>query len=58
MKTAGRKPVRDMLVFQYLFPTSVLFPIDGDFKQLRFLPQLEQPTGNGFWDVLIGATLT
>jgi hypothetical protein len=41
-----------------VLPTSLSFPIDGDAKQLRFPPQLEQPTGNEFWDVLIGATLT
>ena len=32
------KPVRDQLVFQYLLPTSLLFPIDGDMKHPRFLP--------------------
>jgi hypothetical protein len=51
------KPIRDMLVFQYLLPTSLLFPIDGDAKHPRFLPQLE-PTGDPHWDALIGATLT
>ena len=54
---AADKPVRDMLVYQYLLPTSLLFPIDGDAKNPRFLPQLE-PTGNEMWDALIGATLT
>jgi len=54
---AAGKPVRDMLVFQYLLPTSLLFPIDGDAKQPRFLPQLEA-TGDEFWDALIGATFT
>lgn len=54
---AAGKPVRDMLVFQYLLPTSLLFPIDGDAKQPRFFPQLNA-TGNESWDALIGATLT
>lgn len=54
---AAGKPVRDMLVYQYLLPTSLLFPIDGDAKNPRFLPQLE-PTGDEIWDALIGATLT
>jgi hypothetical protein len=51
------KPVRDMLVYQYLLPTSFLFPIDGDSKHPRFFPQLE-PTGDDFWDALIGARFT
>jgi hypothetical protein len=51
------KPVRDMLVFQYLIPTSLLFPIDGDAKHPRFIPQLE-PTGDDHWDALIGARFT
>jgi len=51
------KPVRDMLVFQYLLPTSLLFPIDGDTRHPRFLPQLE-PRGEAEWDALIGATHT
>jgi len=54
---AAGKPVRDMLVFQYLLPTSLLFPIDGDSKQPRFIPQLEA-RGNEFWDALIGAVHT
>ena len=55
-RTAG-KPVRDMLVFQYLLPTSLLFPIDGDAKHPQFLPQLKA-TGNESWDALIGASFT
>lgn len=51
------KPIRDMLVYQYLLPTSLLFPVAGDSKHPRFLPQLE-PTGDTQWDALIGATLT
>ena len=51
------KPVRDQLVFQYLLPTSLLFPIDGDAKHPRFLPQLDA-TGDEHWDALIGAQLT
>ena len=54
---APGKPLRDMLVYQYLLPTSLLFPIDGDAKHPRFLPQLT-PTGDPSWDALIGATLT
>jgi hypothetical protein len=49
--------VRSMLVYQYLLPTSLLFPIDGDSKHPRFLPQLE-PRGDDEWDALIGARLT
>lgn len=51
---APGKPLRDMLVYQYLLPTSLLFPIDGDGKQPRFFPQLEA-TGDETWDALIGA---
>jgi hypothetical protein len=47
------KPVRDQLVFQYLLPTSVLFPIDGDAKHPCFLPQVKA-TGDECWDALIG----
>lgn len=54
---AAGKPVRDMLVYQYLLPTSLLFPIDGDSKHPQFLPQLNA-MGDEFWDALIGATLT
>lgn len=51
------KPIRDMLVAQYLLPTSGLFPIAGDTKHPNFLPTLT-PTGDVHWDALIGATLT
>jgi len=51
------KPVRDQLVFQYLLPTSLLFPIDGDATHPRFLPQLDA-TGDEHWDALIGARFT
>ena len=54
---AAGKPLRDMLVYQYLLPTSLLFPIDGDAKHPKFFPQLNA-TGNELWDALIGATLT
>ena len=54
---AAGKPVRDMLVFQYLLPTSLLFPIDGDAKHPRFFPQLNA-TGNELWDAMIGASFT
>ena len=49
--------VRSMLVYQYLLPTSLLFPIDGDSKHPRFLPQLE-PHDDDEWDALIGARFT
>ncbi|HEY1707878.1 MAG TPA: hypothetical protein VGG10_06400 [Rhizomicrobium sp.] len=51
------KPVRDMLVAQYLLPTSFLFPIDGDGPMPRFLPALEA-NGDDMWDALIGAKWT
>jgi hypothetical protein len=51
------KPVRDQLVFQYLLPTSLLFPVDGDAKHPRFLPQLDA-TDDAHWDALIGARFT
>lgn len=54
---APGKPVRYTLVFQYLLPTSFLFPIDGDAEHPRFLPNLE-PTGDDQWDALIGARFT
>jgi len=49
--------VRSMLVYQYLLPTSLLFPIGGDSKHPRFLPQLEA-RGDDEWDALIGAKFT
>lgn len=51
------KPVRYTLVFQYLQPTSFLFPIDGDCEHPRHLPNL-QPSGDDHWDALIGARFT
>jgi hypothetical protein len=54
---AAGQPFRDMLVFQYLLPTSLLFPIDGDAKQPRFMPQLEA-RGDDEWDALIGLKWT
>ena len=54
---APGKPLRDMLVYQYLLPTSLLFPIDDDGKHPRFFPQLA-PTDDPTWNALIGATLT
>jgi hypothetical protein len=51
------KPVRYTLVFQYLLPTSFLFPIDGDCLPPGHLPNLE-PTGDDHWDALIGARFT
>jgi hypothetical protein len=54
---AADQPARLMLVFQYLLPTSFLFPIDGDCLAPRFLPNLE-PSGDDEWDALIGARFT
>lgn len=54
---AARQPVRLMLVFQYLLPTSFLFPVDGDCQHPRHLPNLE-PAGDALWDALIGSELT
>jgi hypothetical protein len=54
---AAGQPFRDMLVFQYLLPTSLLFPINGDAKQPRFMPQLEA-RGDDEWDALIGLKWT
>lgn len=47
------KPVREMLVYQYLLPTSVLLVPEDDRPPRRFLPQLES-TGDDAWDALIG----
>jgi len=49
------KPVRYTLVFQYLLPTSFLFPLNADWPPIRFLRQL-QASGEELWDALIGAT--
>jgi len=38
-------------------PTSLLFPVDGDAKHPRFLPQFDA-TGDAHWDALIGARFT
>jgi hypothetical protein len=54
---AAGQPFRDMLVFQYLLPTSLLFPINGDAKHPRFMPQLEA-RGDDEWDALIGLKWT
>ena len=50
------KPVREMVVYQYLLPTSILFTGDRAHGPRDFLRQLE-PTGEPVWDALIGATL-
>jgi hypothetical protein len=50
---AAGKPLREMLVFHYLLPTSLLFATD---QPHNFLPQVA-PTGDKTWDALIGATL-
>jgi hypothetical protein len=52
---AEGKPVREMVVYQYLLPTSVLFTGDKAHGARDFLRQLE-PTGDAVWDALIGAT--
>lgn len=52
---AAGKPVRDMLVFQYLLPTSVL--LSGEKKPRNFFPQLEA-TGDDEWDALVGRRFT
>ena len=49
------KPVREMVVYQYLLPTSILFTGDRAHGPRDFLHQLE-PTGDAVWDALIGAT--
>ncbi len=54
---AAGKPVREMILFHFLLPTSLVFPIDGDAPAPRLLPQLE-PTGEAEWDALIGARYT
>jgi hypothetical protein len=46
-----------MLVFQYLLPTSYLFPLDGDAADPRHLPNLT-PSGDDHWEALIGARFT
>lgn len=53
---APGKPIRYVLVFHYLLPTSPLFPVHGDDELPRLMPNLE-PTGEDHWDALIGATL-
>jgi hypothetical protein len=53
---APGKPVRDMIVYHYLLPTSPIFPIDGDQKPMAFFPQLEA-RGDAMFDALFGKTL-
>lgn len=50
------KPMRYTLVFQYLLPTSYLFPFRGAGVYPDFIAQLEA-TGDPTWDALIGASL-
>jgi hypothetical protein len=46
------KPVREMIVYQYLLPTSLL--VTGEAGPYRhFLTQLEA-TGDDKWDALLG----
>jgi hypothetical protein len=52
---AEGKPVREMVVYQYLLPTSVLFTGEKAHGARDFLHQLE-PTGDAVWDAVIGAT--
>jgi hypothetical protein len=54
---AEGKPVREMVVYQYLLPTSILFTGDKAHAARDFLHQLE-PSGDDVWDALIGATHT
>jgi hypothetical protein len=51
---AAGKPVREMLVYQYLLPTSIFFHGERAVSARQFLPQLE-PTRDDWWDALIGA---
>lgn len=51
------KPLREMVVYHYLLPTSLLLNGDQAVSARRFLPQLVE-TGERAWDALIGATLT
>ena len=54
---AAGKPVREMIVYQYLLPTSSLLNPDGDEPPRRFLPQLEA-TGDDERDALLGHRFT
>jgi hypothetical protein len=51
---AAGKPVREMIVYQYLLPTSLLFTGEKAHGARDFFPQLES-TGDEVWDTLIGA---
>jgi hypothetical protein len=53
---APGKPVRDMIVYHYLLPTSPIFPIDGDQKPMAFFSQLEA-RGEPLFDALFGYAL-
>jgi hypothetical protein len=48
------QPPREMLVFQYLLPTSILFTGEKAHGPRDFLHQLA-PSGDEAWDTLIGA---
>jgi hypothetical protein len=52
---AEGQPPRQMLVYQYLLPTSLLFTGEKPHGPRDFLPHLE-PTGDEVWDTLIGAS--
>jgi hypothetical protein len=52
---AEGKPLREMLVYHFLIPTSIVFNDDPKVAR-RFMTQLS-PTGDPAWDALIGATL-
>ncbi|HVM55340.1 MAG TPA: hypothetical protein VM262_19300 [Acidimicrobiales bacterium] len=54
---AAGKPVREMVVIQYLLPTSVILVGEHADSPRRFMSQLE-PTGDDAWDALLGATHT
>jgi hypothetical protein len=49
------KPLREMIVYHYLLPTSIAFGPNG-VDPRKFLAQLA-PTADATWDALIGATL-
>lgn len=54
---AAGKPVREMVVIQYLLPTSVIFVGEGADHPRRYLTQLE-PSGDAARDALVGAVHT
>jgi hypothetical protein len=53
---AAGKPVREMVVYHYLLPTSPFFHGERGISARQFVGHLE-PTGDPVWDALVGATL-